>query len=74
MRCRGPAVIADDRPILSLERMLYKDYDRRSSIKGKNILAVSLKGPLRQDEMIGGKPSVVNNSERLKLGGGQTSD
>jgi hypothetical protein len=43
MRWRGPAGIINDRPILSLERMLYKDYDRRCSIE-KNILAVSLKG------------------------------
>jgi hypothetical protein len=32
----------NDRPNLSSERMLYKDYDRRCSIE-KKILAVSLK-------------------------------
>jgi hypothetical protein len=42
MRWRGPAAIENDRPILSSERMLYKDYDRRSSIEEK-ILAVRLK-------------------------------
>jgi hypothetical protein len=40
---RGPAAIVNDRPTLSLERMLYKHYNRRCSIK-KTILAVSLKG------------------------------
>jgi hypothetical protein len=44
MRWRGPAAIVNDRPILSSERMLYKDYDRRCSIERKKILAVSLKG------------------------------
>jgi hypothetical protein len=37
-----PAVIVNDRPILSSERVLYKDYGRRCSIE-KNILAVNLK-------------------------------
>jgi hypothetical protein len=44
MRWRGPAAIVNDRPILSSERMLYKDYDRRCSIEKKKYLAVSLKG------------------------------
>jgi hypothetical protein len=43
MRWRGSAAIANDRSILSSERMLYKDYERRFSIEKKN-LAVSLKG------------------------------
>jgi hypothetical protein len=43
MRWRGPATIVNDRPILSSERMLYKDYDSRCSVEKKN-LAVSLKG------------------------------
>jgi hypothetical protein len=42
MRWRGPAAIVNDRPILSLEMMLYKDYDPRCSIE-KKILAVRLK-------------------------------
>jgi hypothetical protein len=33
MRWRGPAAIVNDRPILSSERMLYKDCDRRCSIE-----------------------------------------
>jgi hypothetical protein len=43
LRWRGPAAILNDRPVLSSQRMLYKDYDRRCSIE-KKILAVSLKG------------------------------
>jgi hypothetical protein len=41
MRWRGPAVTINDRPILSSERMLYKD---RCSFEEKKILAVILKG------------------------------
>jgi hypothetical protein len=33
MLWRRPAAIVNYRPILSLERMLYKDYDRRYSIE-----------------------------------------
>jgi hypothetical protein len=43
MRWRGPAAILNDRPILSSERVLYKDYDRRCSIE-KLFLAVTFKG------------------------------
>jgi hypothetical protein len=43
MRWRGPAAIVNDIPIISSERMLYKDYDSRCSTE-KKILAVSLKG------------------------------
>jgi hypothetical protein len=42
MRWRGPEAIVNDRPILSDERMLRKDYDRKCSIE-KKYLAVSLK-------------------------------
>jgi hypothetical protein len=45
MRWGGPAVIANDRPILSSESMLYKDYDHRCSVEKRNILAVNLKVP-----------------------------
>jgi hypothetical protein len=44
MLCRGPVATVNDRLILSSERMLYKDYDRRCSLENKKILAVSLKG------------------------------
>jgi hypothetical protein len=43
MRSQGPADIVNDRPILSSDRVLYKDYDRRCSIERK-IRAVNLKG------------------------------
>jgi hypothetical protein len=43
MRWRGPAAIVNDRTILSSERMIYKEYDRRCSFE-KKILAVILKG------------------------------
>jgi hypothetical protein len=46
------------RPILSSERMLYKDYDRRCSNKKKNSGRES-QGAGRQDELIGSKPPVV---------------
>jgi hypothetical protein len=52
-----------DKPIFSSERMLHKDYYRKSSVEKKN-LVVSLKdresqGAWRQKELIGGKPPVV---------------
>jgi hypothetical protein len=43
MRWREPAAIVNDKPILSPESMLHKNYDSRCSIEKKN-LAVSLKG------------------------------
>jgi hypothetical protein len=43
MRWREPAAIVNDRPILSSERMLHNDYDRKCSIE-KNNLAVNLRG------------------------------
>jgi hypothetical protein len=36
--------IVNDRPILSSERMLHKDYERKCSVKKKKLLVVSLKG------------------------------
>jgi hypothetical protein len=44
MHWRGTAAIINDKPILSSERMLRKDYDRRCSIEKRKILAVSIKG------------------------------
>jgi hypothetical protein len=58
MRWRGPAAIINDRPILSSEWILYKDYDCRSSIEGENTDRES-QGARRQEELIGGKPPVV---------------
>jgi hypothetical protein len=58
MRWRGPAAIVNDRTILSEERMLYKDHDRRCSIEEKNSGRES-EGARRQDKLIGGKPPLV---------------
>jgi hypothetical protein len=55
----GPAAIANDRPILSSERMLYKDYDRRCSVEKKKCSGHESQGARRQDKLIGGKLSVI---------------
>jgi hypothetical protein len=52
-----PAGIVNDRPILSSERMLRKDYDRKCSVE-KNIGRES-QGACPQDELIGVKPPVL---------------
>jgi predicted alpha/beta hydrolase len=57
-RWREPAAIVNDRPILSSERMLYKDYDCRCSFE-KRTSGRESQGARRQDELIGGKPPVV---------------
>jgi hypothetical protein len=57
MPWRRTAAIVNDRPILSSERMLHKDYDGRCSIE-KNSGHES-QGARRQNELIGGKPPVV---------------
>jgi hypothetical protein len=43
MHWRRPAAIVNDNPILSDERMLHKNYNRKCSIE-KKLLAVNLKG------------------------------
>jgi hypothetical protein len=43
LRWRGPAAFVNDRPILSSEMILYKDYNRKCSVQ-KEILVVGLKG------------------------------
>jgi hypothetical protein len=53
-----PAATVDDINILSLERMLLKDYDRKGSFENKNYGPES-QGAWRQGELIGGKPLVV---------------
>jgi hypothetical protein len=58
MRWRGTAAIVNDRPILSSERMLYKDYDLRCSIE-KKISGRGSQGARRKDELICGKPPDV---------------
>jgi hypothetical protein len=45
------SLIIRDKPILSSERILHKDYDRKVSVEKK------VSG--RQDELIGGKAPVV---------------
>jgi hypothetical protein len=55
----GPLAVVYDRPILSSERMLHKDYDRKGSVAKKKISGRGHQGPWRQDELIGGKPPVV---------------
>jgi hypothetical protein len=39
-----PRIFIRDKPILSLERMLDKDYERKSSVAKKRSLVLSLKG------------------------------
>jgi hypothetical protein len=49
-----------DKPVFSSERMLRKDYGRNSSdAKEKKLCGRESLGTWRQDELIGGKPSVV---------------
>jgi hypothetical protein len=55
---RGPAAIVNDRPILSSERMLHKDCNRKCSLE--NIISGrESQGACRQDELIGGKQPIV---------------
>jgi hypothetical protein len=54
---RNTKHIREDNPIFSSERMLHKDYYRRSSVKKKS--GRGSQGARRQDELIGGKPPVV---------------
>jgi hypothetical protein len=55
----GFSSIVRDKPIFSSERMLHKDYYRRSSAKKKKKSGRGSQGAWRQDELIGGKPPVV---------------
>jgi hypothetical protein len=57
LRWRGPAAIVNDRPVLSSERILRKDYDRKFSVE--KITDRESQSACRQDEPIGGKPPVV---------------
>jgi hypothetical protein len=58
MNWQGPAAIVKVRPILSSERMLHKDYDRRCSIEKRKCSGHEAQGAWHQEEMIGGKPPV----------------
>jgi hypothetical protein len=46
-----------DKPILSSERMLRKDYNRKAAVE--NISRRESQGAWRQDELIDSKPPVV---------------
>jgi hypothetical protein len=52
-----PAAIVNNRPILSSEWALHKDYDRKCS--AEKINGRDPQEACRQDELIGGKPPVV---------------
>jgi hypothetical protein len=74
MRWRGPAAIVNDSPILSSERMLYKDYDHRCSFE-KNILAVSLKGlGAKTNILASGKTASRKVTLTLTLNSGSSRD
>jgi hypothetical protein len=45
--------------ILSSERMLHKEYDRKGSVARYKISGRDLQGIWRQNKLIGGKPPVV---------------
>jgi hypothetical protein len=53
----GLATIVNNRYILSSERMLQKDYDRKRSVE--IITGRESQGACRQDELMGGKQPVV---------------
>jgi hypothetical protein len=48
----------NNRPILSSERLLHKDYDRKCSVE-KIITCRESQGACRLDELIGGEPPVT---------------
>jgi hypothetical protein len=52
------SIFMGDKPILSLQRILNKDYDRKCLVT-KKISGRDSRRAWRQDEMIGGKPLVV---------------
>jgi hypothetical protein len=53
-----PSIFIREKFILSSERMLHKNYDCQDSV-AKKISGRKPQGAWRQDELIGGKPSVV---------------
>jgi hypothetical protein len=52
------SIFIREKPILSLERMLRKDYDRKGSVK-KKICGRDRGGAWRQDELIDSKSPVI---------------
>jgi hypothetical protein len=53
LRWREPAAIANERPILSSDRILHKDYNASIQLENK-ITGRDSQGACRQDELIGG--------------------
>jgi hypothetical protein len=51
-------IFISDKPIFSSERMLHKNYYRKSSVEKKKSGPGS-QGAWRQDELIGGEPTVL---------------
>jgi hypothetical protein len=47
-----------DKPVISSERMLHKDYDHKGSVE-KNISGHDSQWAWRQDELIGGNPPLA---------------
>jgi hypothetical protein len=55
-----PSLFIRDKPILSSDRNLHKDYERKgSAAKKKKTLNHEPQEARRQDELMGGKPPVV---------------
>jgi hypothetical protein len=57
-----------DNPILSSEKVLHKDYDRKGSVvqKKKKESGCELQGASLQDYLISGKPPVIKESSRVE--------
>jgi hypothetical protein len=58
VRWRGAAAVVNDRPILSLERMLHGTITASFQLENK-ITGRESQWACRQDELIGGKPPVL---------------
>jgi hypothetical protein len=57
LRWRGSAAIVIDSPVLSLERMLHKEFNRKGSVQ--KITGRESQGAWRQDVLIGGKSPLL---------------
>jgi hypothetical protein len=62
-----PSLFVRDKPIISWERMLYEDYDCKSSVTKRKTSGHVPQDSWRQDELIGSKPLVVSNSDSIRL-------
>jgi hypothetical protein len=56
---KRPSIFIRDTPIFSSERMLHKDYDPKGSAAKRKNSGHEPQEAWHQDELIGGKPSVV---------------